>query len=411
MSEGRCRRRWCRVAVALIAGVFRLASFQVEAVEPIQDRSRGPQDYQSSNFILHTDLESQEADDLLKRLEKMLSLVSKYWGRRNNKKIECYVVKDLSNWPDGSLHPAGRQKIAQRAGVTLTRTVSRGNQFNAKSIVFSTADRGTAQHEAVHAYCGQMFGRTGPIWYAEGMAEMGQYWREGDRTVNCDPYVIDYLKNTHPMSLNEIVNGRSESGDSWQNYAWRWALCHLLANNPNYSERFRPLGLGLLTGKNVSFEQVYGSMAREISFEYLFFLEHMETGYRVDLCGWDWKGKYRVPRVGKGRAVMVKADAGWQSTRLLVSNDTQYTWSASGEWQVEDDGSMLTADGDSNGTGKLVAIVLKDEYELSEPIELGVEGTFTPPTDGKLFLRCRDRWGSLADNSGSVSVMIVPAED
>ncbi len=187
MSEGRCRRRWCRVAVALIAGVFRLASFQVEAVEPIQDRSRGPQDYQSSNFILHTDLESQEADDLLKRLEKMLSLVSKYWGRRNNKKIECYVVKDLSNWPDGSLHPAGRQKIAQRAGVTLTRTVSRGNQFNAKSIVFSTADRGTAQHEAVHAYCGQMFGRTGPIWYAEGMAEMGQYWREGDRTVNCDP--------------------------------------------------------------------------------------------------------------------------------------------------------------------------------------------------------------------------------
>jgi len=384
-----------------------LVGSSVQGAEPTQ----GPQNYRSANFIVHTDLEPQEADDLLKRLEKMLSLISKYWGRRNSKRIECYVVKDLSNWPDGSLHPAGRQKIAQRAGVTMTQTVVRGNQFNATSIVYSVADRGTAQHEAVHAYCGQTFGRTGPTWYAEGMAEMGQYWREGDRTVNCEQYVIDYLQSSPPMSLNEIVNGRSETGDSWQNYAWRWALCHLLANNPNYSDRFRPLGLGLLTGKNVSFERAYGSMAREISFEYLFFLKHMEAGYRVDLCGWDWKGKYRAPRVGKGRSVKIDAAAGWQGTRLLVSKDKQYTCASSGEWQVDEGGPMLTADGRDDGTGKLVGIVFKGEYELSEPFELGGGGMFTPPADGKLYLRCRDEWGSLADNKGRMTVTIAPAEE
>jgi len=407
-------KHWTRLqsvafaVTAILCGcLFEAVSVPARATEPAQPaRSRSPQDYQTANFLLHTDLEPQEADDLLKRLEQMLSLISKYWGRRNSKRIECYVVKDLNNWPQGSLHSTGREKIARQSGVTMTRTVSRGNQFNAKAIVFSVADRGTAQHEAVHAYCGQTFGRTGPTWYSEGMAEMGQYWREGDRSVNCNPYVIEYLQDSEPMSLNEIVNGKSESGDSWKNYAWRWALCHLLANNPNYSERFRPLGLGLLTGKNVSFERVYGSMANEISFEYLFFLEHMEMGYRVDLCGWDWKGRFRVPRSGKGRSVKVDADAGWQASRVLVSKDTEYTYKSSGNWQVEEDGQTLTADGDENNIGKLVAVVFNDEYELSEPIALGIDGTFTSPADGKLFLRCRDSWGALADNMGRVTVTI-----
>ena len=365
-----------------------------------------PRDYRSRNFVMHSDLDPQEAADLLKRLEKMLSLISRYWGRPNRQPIECYVVKDLNNWPERSLHPLGREKVAERAGVTVTRTLTQGNRFLAKAIVYAIAERGTPQHEAVHAYCGQVFGRTGPTWYSEGMAEMGHYWKDGDRSVNCDPLIVEYLRRSRPMSLNEIVNGRSGSGDSWQNYAWRWALCHLLANNSNYADRFRPLGLALLTGQNVSFEQVYGSMAREISFEYLFFLKHLERGYRVDLCSWNWKGKFRTPRVGTGTLVKVKANAGWQTSRILVRKDDAYEYTSTGDWQVETDGEALTADGDSNGVGKLVGIVLDDDYELSEPFELGVEGAFTVPTDGRLFLRCRDKWSSLADNQGRVTVRI-----
>ena len=37
-----------------------------------------------------------------------------------------------------------------------------------------------------------------------------------------------------------------DTGDCWQNYAWRWALCHLLVNNPNYSATFRKVGLKML---------------------------------------------------------------------------------------------------------------------------------------------------------------------
>ena len=57
--------------------------------------------------------------------------------------------------------------------------------------------------------------------------------------------------------------------------------------------RFRPLGLGFLGEQKVSFEETYGAMAAEISFEYLFFVAHLEQGYRVDLCSWDWKKKFK----------------------------------------------------------------------------------------------------------------------
>jgi hypothetical protein len=51
------------------------------------------------------------------------------------------------------------------------------------------------------------------------------------------------------------------------------------------------------------------------------------------------------------------------------------------------------------------------DYKLSEPIELGAYGTFTPPSEGHLFLRCRDAWGALADNQGKINFLIRPRQD
>ncbi|WP_339735934.1 hypothetical protein [uncultured Gimesia sp.] len=375
-----------------------------------------PADYRSKNFLIHTDLPPTEARDLLERLEKMLVIISTYWGSPNRRVIECYVVKDLVNWPPRSLHPTGLRSVAGGGGVTMSQTTYRGRQIvAAKSIVYATATRGTPQHEAVHAYCAQNFGRTGPIWYSEGMAEMGNNWKVVPKkgqplSVSCERYVIDYIKRSEPKSLNEIVNSRETTGDSWQNYCWRWALCHLLATNPNYAARFRPLGLGLLMNKSASFNQTYGSMAREISFEYLFFLKHFDQGYRCDLCQWDWKTKFRKPNSVRPLASKIEANQGWQASRTLVEAETEYQFSADGEWKTARDTEPVTAKGSDEGQGALVGIVLTktedDEYELSEEFELGESGRFEAPVSGKLFLRCRDEWHELADNSGKIAVKI-----
>lgn len=376
--------------------------------EKPQPASVPPRDVRSRNFLLHTDLNDKDAADLLERLETMLRLISTYWAQPNRKTIECYVVKDLSNWPPNSIAPVGLASIQGKAGVTATTVRSLGRQFDAKSIVYAYANRGTPQHEAVHAYCGQTFGRTGPLWYSEGMAEMGAYWKDGDASVNCGDNIVRYIHSTSPKTLNAIVNSNEVTGDSWQNYAWRWALCHLLANNPNYRDRFRPLGLAMLTGQRASFNGTYGNMAEEISFEYLFFLEHFDIGYRADLVFWDWKTKFTSPRGLRKLTSSIQSKAGWQASRCRVQAGTKYEYSASGKWQVDEEAELVDADGSEDGSGRLIgAIFDPKEYKLSDPFELGAYGTFTAETDGELFLRCRDAWHKINDgNAGKMTVQI-----
>ena len=370
----------------------------------------GVGNYLSNNFLVHTDLSDEKAEELLDRLETMVDLISKYWSRPPSGVIEMFVVHDLNAWPPGTIPEEGLDSIEGGAGVTVTKSVGSGNAFLAKATVYAVADRGTPQHEAVHAYCGQAFGRTGPLWYSEGMAEMGQYWRANDASVNAHPLVIRYLRSSQPKSLNEIVNSREYTGDSWQNYAWRWALCHMLANNTNYRERFRPLGLALLTKQpGASFEQTYGDMAKEISFEYRQFLKSLETGYRADLCSWDWKAKFK--HVKSGAVVPAKVDAGkgWQPSHLIVSEGEEYEFSAAGTWTIAKDGPAIDADGDEKGRGKLIGVLLSDEkkdYTLGEPFELGKFGSLTAPGSGSLYLRCREGWAALPDNKGTVSVKL-----
>jgi hypothetical protein len=408
------------VGAALIAGPAQPAIAQApskQAARAARDAEAAtgkPTDYTSPHFLMHTDLSAAEAKELLTRLETMLGLISAYWGKPPSGVIECYVVKDLANWPDGSIPSAqGRAKIEAGAGVTMTQRISQGKRFIAKAVVYASADRHTPQHEAVHAYCGQTFGETGPVWYSEGMAEMGAFWKRGETSVNCHPEMVKYLRNAEPKSLNAIVNREEFTGDSWQNYAWRWALCHLLANNPNYADRFRPLGLGLLTEQPVTFELVYGPMATEICFEYLFFLKHFDVGYRADLCAWDWKKKFKPLRTGTITAT-VAAKGGWQPTGAIVAQGEQFDFSAEGTWKLAKGGEATSADG-VTGRGKLVGMVMKDfalegslklEDYLSEPFDLGGYGTFTAPQDGKLYVRCSDGFCELADNTGSIKVKL-----
>jgi len=406
-------------------------------------QDQGPQDYRSRNFLIHTDLPKEEAEELLERMETMLKLISKYWGARCRKVIECYVVKDLSKWPPNSINPEGLAHIRAGGGVTLSRSKSFGSRDNivdADAVVFAVTERGTPLHEAVHAYCSLTFGRTGPTWYSEGMAELGAYWRNNDHSVKLHPVVLQYLQGAELKSLNEIVNGRQATGDSWQEYAWRWALCHLLAYNPNYQDRFRPLGLALLKNQDVSFEQVYGSMAQEIMFEYQFFIEHLEQGVRADLISFDWNRKFRNSRGKSPVRATISADHGWQPSGLYVDADQKYVYSAEGQVQLAKDGAILDGNGiavaappeggeterltasvtppaaerstdqETVQPGQLIGVVLTyDEtkgYALSKQFLLGRYGEFTAPATGKLFLRCEDKWGELADNEGELTVNV-----
>ncbi len=365
------------------------------------DEPRKPRDVRSAHFLLHTDISDRQARILLDKLETMYGLLVQYFRRQPRAPIRCYVVRQLEQWPLGLFPPEAVAKIQNKEGVTITRRL--GDQV--ESIVYSCDRHGVVQHEAVHAFCALTFGSTGPTWYAEGLAELGNYWKKGQRAVDVPPVVITYLKTTRPRTLAEIVAPGQISGDSWQAYAWRWALCHMLMYNPNYSGRFRALGIGLMTQRpGVSFQSVYGSVAREISFEYDFFVKHVDNGFRADLVAWNWKARFRTLRRGAKRTVNVQAARGWQPTTVAVRAGQRFRYLAQGSWKL-DALEAVSADGRPDGKGKLMGVLFAN-YELSEPFELGAQGTWTAPQDGWLYVRCRDSWSQLGDNSGSVRLTI-----
>ena len=365
----------------------------------------GPRLVRSPHFAFMTDISDREWGVLRDKLERMVGLLERFFGRKSTGVVEGFIVRDLGGWPPGLLKdPMGIDKIRRREGVCFNTTLA----TNRRAELYSCDDHGVIQHECVHGFCHLTFGSTGPTWLSEGVAELGNHWRDGDTAVEIDPRVMGYLQNASPRRrLIEITGpGRQEAG-SWQDYAWRWALCHLLAYNPNYADRFRPLAVALMEERpGVSFESVYGGVAREISFEYELFLDTVGNGYRADLVAWPWKTKARLLAAGGEETVRVKAAAGWQAAGVEIVAGSTYEIEAAGTWRTAEAGAACDADGDS-GRGRLVAAVFSD-YALSPPFPLGAEASFVAPRDGRLMLRCDDDWTQLADNDGQLAVAIEP---
>lgn len=376
-----------------------------KASERTEAESAKPEtrDVRSPHFLIHTDLSPGEASELVERMETMLRLISAYWGRPARGVIECYVVHNLDEFPARKMHPVGIREVRTAGGMTLMEVMADGKRNSAKSVVYACGRPEVVQHEAVHAYCHQTFGRIGPVWYSEGMAEMGHYWAEDDHSICADRREIEFLRKNPPKSLAEPLSSSQTSGDGWQNYASRWALCHFLVYNPNYSQQFLVLGRGFLTGKDVSFEKTYGAVTRQLFFEYVLFLRNIGPGYRVDLCAWDWKKKFAGLPPGRSLTATVAAGRGWQPTGLMVRAGARCEYLAAGTWTIHGASEAVDANGDGQGRGRLVGAWMKD-YQLGEEFELGTKGSFSAAADGDLYLRCRNDWGKLAGDSGHVRV-------
>ena len=367
----------------------------------LSDTPMSPRMIRSQNFVFMSDISELEAKVLLEKLETMHSLLGGYFRARPSTIIEGFIVDDITRWPNNLLQePAGIAKIKEGAGICFSSSI--GN--NRRAVIYSCADHGVVQHESTHGFCSLTFGSTGPTWLAEGIAELGQYWRPGETKVSLPPSVLDYLQNSPQKALLEIaVPGRVPAGN-WQDYAWRWALCQLLANNPNYSGRFKPLAIALMQQQpTVSFEATYGDIASQISFEYAFFLEHLQNGYRNDLCAWQWDRPFSRLNGSRQLKIKVKARYGWQASGLVLEKGKAYDIAAVGKWSLTAEKDEVTARGDDRGNGSLMGVIFND-YKLSPEFELGERASFPAPQDGLLFVRCKDSFNSLHDNSGELDV-------
>jgi len=403
-----------RLRIAVAIGLFPLllhcCAWQTQAKTPVKVKKNevktgAARDVRSRNFLIHTDLSEQEANNLVEELEAVLGQVSTYWGRPLHGTIECYLVRDFDNFRPAAMDTRGICGIRTAGGMTLMHPVLTGNRYLPKSVIYASARPEVVRHEAVHAYCFQTFGYTGPVWYAEGMAEMGHYWKAGDSAVRVEQREVEFLRENPPKSLDTTLSRLQVTGDSWQNYASRWSLCHFLIHNPNYSRQFLWMGRSFLAGKDVNFDQTYGTTGRELWFEYQLFLQNIDRGYRVDLCAWDWNKKFACLRPGRTMTATIRAGRGWQPTGLTVSPGTHYECLVTGNWRTASQLKAVDFHGDDRGCGRLVGVLMKD-YELGPEFDVGDDDSLQSTAGGDLYLRCRNAWNDLADGSGRVAVRL-----
>ncbi len=392
----------------------------------------------NTHFVLHTDVARPAAEAMLERMEAALKAAAKYWQREPRNQIVCYVVADLEQWPDSALpHPLARIWIGGVGGATISEYTGAGRQTRVRATVYAIPRPGVVEHEVIHAYCYQTFGEAGPDWYKEGMAQLVAHGSDAGGQTGCQAALVRPLAGGKSCSVQEVVQAgrftvqmhdscgvmlaqRSDrqrhvplsdwkAGDAElvraaeQHYIRSWALCHLLLHNPNYAAGFRALGVSYVTRGRDSFDSAFAPVAKEMTFEYAFFLAHLDVGYRVDLCRWDWEKRFLPLSAGQTLGVGVEAARGYQASGLTVVAGQGYQYSTVGVWGTSAAGPTTNADGDGQGAGRLEAVVMRD-YGLDAPFELGVQGAFVAATSGNLFIRCRDAWNGLHDNHGSIHV-------
>ncbi len=397
-------------------------------------------EYRSSRLHVRTDLSATDAEALYERLEETLQFAARYWGRPQRGQIDCYVVHDLAAWSDAQLpHRLSRVIIDGVGGATLPRIVGTGKQSRNQPTVFASSTPGVAEHELVHAYCIHTFGSSGPEWYKEGMAEMAVNRSSREAGLQCSAQQSETLRAGDGTSIAKIMATGSTGQritdslrrmmddpatknqhvpvEAWTDldsenvaqardeYLHSWAFCYMMLHNPNYSKRFHSLGNVFIVEQRNAFDDFFAPVRDKIDFEHQLFLKHASVGYRVDLCSWDWAAPFRPLPAGESQKVCVAAGKGFQASGVTVTSGQLYDFQAAGQWSLSKDGQPLDADGDKSRAGQLVGVVLNDRT-LGETFPLGASGTFKPVTSGRLYLRCRDAWNEIADNTGEITVMI-----
>ena len=394
-------------------------------------RSEAIRSHKSPHFEIFTDVDASDSQMYLRRMERVLREVRNYWGKPLPGRVICYLVADVDNWSASDFPIPNAQRVITNLGGG-TDVVRARSRHGRQAVIYATTAPGVLEHEVVHAYCGQTFGRSGPEWYREGMAELfSQDPCATDQEI-CRPYTLAALQANPLPSAGDIMQQgnftrdiaravkrdvSAESTTDWtdadqQNiarakicYAHSWALCHLLYNNPNYRERFQAAGKLALAGHRNSFRDAFAGILPYLEFELAQFAKHLDDGYRVDLCRWDWDSEHRTLEVGKTTTVRVVARRGYQTAKLRLRADQQYRIETQGDWHVEPAGTQLQTTEHAAGRGQLESVVMRD-FELGEAVAFDRQGQLNTDSDGTLYLRCRDEWQRLSDNRGMVQVRI-----
>jgi hypothetical protein len=290
-------------------------------------------------------------------------------------------------------------------------------------------------HEGTHAFMQSQLGGAGAGWYKEGMAELlGTHsWR--DRRLELG--VFPAKKEDVPMwGRIKLVRDAFEAGKAWpleavlaidkgrsmttEHYAWTWALAALLDGHPQFRERFRALKEHVADEAfNERFREVFAEDWEDLMAEWEAFVAEIDYGYDIPRMAMTHRSATDVG--AKTQAGDVAADRGWQSTGWLLRGGEAYRVTASGRFQIADDGKPWPCEPGGvtieyhrgRPLGALLGALRPAENggaandpSFARPMMIGLGATVRPTRDAVFYVRVNDSPGKLGDNRGEVVVRL-----
>lgn len=288
-------------------------------------------------------------------------------------------------------------------------------------------------HEATHAFMHMAFGTCGPPWYMEGVAELlgthslvdgrlmlGVFPARADDVPEWGRIrmVREAVAEGRALSVDEILAYPDDAHLHNEPYGWCWALAAFLDGHPRYRGRFRSLHGELRADDfNARVRVIFADDWRELNEEWQVFVHDLDFGH--DLVRGAIEFKAGEPLDGR-KSVTLRADRGWQSSGVRLEAGKTYRLTASGRYQVANQprtwwcepGGVTIRYIHGHPLGMLLAGVVADTPEsesangLLSPVAIGLQATLTPQSAGTLYLRINDSAAELADNSGTLQVVI-----
>jgi hypothetical protein len=277
-------------------------------------------------------------------------------------------------------------------------------------------------------------GGGGAGWYMEGTAElMGTHsWRDGRIALGAFPA----KKADVPMwGRIKAIRDAAAAGKAWpleavlaiekgramttEHYAWTWALAALLDGHPQFQARFRGLKEQVADAAfNERFREAFAKDWNDVLAEWEAYIAELDYGYDLPRMAMVHRSAAAVE--AKPQSVQMAADRGWQSTGWLLRGGESYRVTASGRFQIGDDGRPWPCEPggvtieyhDGRPLGALIGALrsvagdANGEPSFARPMLIGLEATVRPEHDAALYVRVNDSPAKLQDNAGDVAVKI-----
>ena len=450
-------QRHTKRLIVLLAYVLVLLSFgnlgaNAELPDDETLKAAGIRKLTSKHLTLYTDLASSpDVDELPTVFDRAIPLWADFFevGEQTFKgwRVTACIIQNKQRFEEYKLLPGNAPPFLH--GLQMFDRVWVNEQPSAYY------RRHLLLHEGAHAAMNRVFGRVGPAWYREGMAELLGTHRLSDGKLKL-PYfpqdrkvvehwgrikiIQDDMRKGVVRSIPSIVNANTREFLQVESYAWSWALQSFGHAHPDFRDLFRSLQQEMYfseRGVTNKFMKEYHRRKYEMDSAWRLFLHHLDYGYdsskeTVQLSNSERSQTGLLPQVGpieKNKTLSAEVDAsrGWQSTGIVLPAAMQLDLAASGkfrlaveenrnpgkpkiEWISEPDGVTIEYY-QSRPLGQLLAAVVNPADDsgitsLTRPQPVGRRARIDTQKGGVLYLRINERADQLHDNDGFIRVKL-----